>query len=415
MSVQEPWERPPEQRGEPIWPRRSHWQHPDWRHWRPGSGPPPWAPTPQRPGTPDDLRQKRRFIYWRFGGFLLLLMLLVAGGIIVISFHANQSFGGSVVARLIWLMGCGLALAFPMMAVGMAMRAFRRFAVPLADIMTAADAVAGGDLGVRVPVRGTREFQQLAESFNRMTEELETTDLQRRNLTADVAHELRTPLHIIQGNLEGILDGVYEPTKEHVEATLEETRQLARLVDDLRTLSLAETGQLPLVREPVNVADLLADVITSFSGQAEDGGVTLRTNCPPEKAALQPVGERSNVNALTVLGDAGRLDQVLSNLVVNAIRHTPPGGLITLSAIEVAQRVQITVRDTGKGIAAEELPFIFDRFWKGDRARTHVGGAGSGLGLSIARQLIQAHGGEITVESQPGQGTTFLIDLPRAS
>jgi len=247
--------------------------------------------------------------------------------------------------------------------------------------MDAADTVARGDLSVRVPVRGPGEFARLAESFNHMTAELERADQQRRNLTADVAHELRTPLHIIQGNLEGILDGVYEPTEEHINATLGETRALARLVEDLRTLSLAEAGQLPLAHEPVDVRELLADVATSFSGQAEGAGVALRTETPASEAAL------------TISGDAGRLDQVLSNLLANALRHTSSGGSITLPA---------------------DLPYIFDRFWRGDPARTHTRGVGSGLGLAIARQLVQAHGGRIAVQSQVGVGTQFTIDLPVA-
>ncbi|MEA3340095.1 MAG: HAMP domain-containing sensor histidine kinase [Chloroflexota bacterium] len=288
----------------------------------------------------------------------------------------------------------------PLLAGILAMRAFRNIATPLADVMAAADGVAEGDLSARVPVpeHGPREFGRLAQSFNRMTEELERADQRRRTLTADVAHELRTPLHIIQGNLEGILDDVYEPTSEHIEATLEETRLLARLVDDLRTLSLAEAGQLPLVWEPVDVAELLADLSTSFSGQAEAAGLDLRIeieNDPP-----------------TIAGDVGRLNQVLGNLTANALRHTPSGGSITLRAQPMEGGVRIVVRDTGDGIPAEDLPYVFDRFWRGDRARSHAGGAGSGLGLAIARQLVRAHGGAIRVESELGQGTTCTIELP---
>jgi signal transduction histidine kinase len=235
-----------------------------------------------------------------------------------------------------------------------------------------------------------------------MTAELARADQQRRNLTADVAHELRNPLHIIQGNLEGILDGVYEPTPEQIGATLEETRALARLVDDLNTLSLAEAGQLPMKWEPVDVPAFLADVSTSFSGPADAAGIVLTAVSTP---------------GLTLTADIGRLDQVLGNLVANALRHTPRGGTITLRAAPVnlpgePNEVRIVVSDTGEGIPAEDLPYVFDRFWRGDRSRARAGGAGSGLGLAIARQLVHAHGGRIGVESAVGRGTTFTIELP---
>jgi signal transduction histidine kinase len=327
---------------------------------------------------------------------------LILGGMAALAFLLTRLFGGTgQTAVLVWAGGCGLSLALPMLAAVLAMRAFQGIATPLADIMAVADAVAEGDLGVRVPVHGSGEFDQLAESFNHMVEELERADELRRNLTADVAHELRTPLQIIQGNLEGILDDVYRPTKEHINTTLDETRLLARLVEDLRTLSLAESGQLSLTWEPVDVSELLADVRTSFSGQAEAAGIDLRVEIDGDPAQM------------TITADVGRLEQVLGNLVANALRHTPSGGAITLQAEPAHEGVHILVRDTGEGIPPEDLPYIFDRFWRGDRARTraspHARGAGSGLGLAIARQLVRAHGGRIDVESEPGRGTTFTI------
>jgi len=357
-------------------------------------------------------------LFLRFAGVFGFMLVLVLGGMAALAFLLNQLFGGDgQAAVLVWLGGCGLALALPLLAAGLAVRAFRGIATPLADVMTAADAIAEGDLSVRVPAQGPGEFSRLAESFNRMAHELEHADQQRRNLTADVAHELRTPLHIIQGNLEGVLDGVYDPTVEHIGATLDETRSLARLVDDLRTLSLAETGQLPMEWERVDVAELLADVSTSFSGQAEVAGVELCVESVlPATGAQAQASPSTRIEdpspLLEIVADAGRLDQVLSNLLANALRHTPSGGVITLRAEPIGGGVRLIVRDTGEGIPPEDLPYIFDRFWRGDRSRSHTAGAGSGLGLPIARQLVQAHGGRIGVESQPGQGTTFTIELP---
>jgi signal transduction histidine kinase len=352
---------------------------------------------------PRTWQRKSGLLFLRFATVFGVIALLVLGGMAALAFLITRLFGGNVQAAvLVWIGGCGLSLALPLLAIGLAVRAFRSIAAPLADVMAAADALAEGDLSVRVPVHGPGEFGQLASSFNRMAEQLERADRQRRNLTADVAHELRTPLHIIQGNLEGVLDGVYEPTAEHIGATLDETRALARLVDDLQTLSLAEAGQLPLVWETVNVADLLADVVTSFSGQADAAGIELRL-----EAGTDPLME--------ITADAGRLGQVLHNLAANALRHTPRGGCITLRGEATDSEVRIIVRDTGEGIPAEDLPYIFDRFWRGDRSRSHAGGAGSGLGLAIAQQLVRAHAGRIEVESQPGQGTVFTLELPRTS
>jgi two-component system OmpR family sensor kinase/two-component system sensor histidine kinase BaeS len=326
-------------------------------------------------------------------GFMAVLFLATLAGI---GFIISRVFDGN--ARPVLIIVVLLVFVLPMTIAWIGRRAFRGIATPLAEVMNAADAVAEGDFSTRVRELGPGEFGQLTRSFNRMAAELERAEQQRRNLTADVAHELRNPVHILQGNLEGILDGVYEPTPEQIEAMLDETHLLSRLIEDLRTLSLAEAGQLALHSEAVSLTELLEDVHTSFYGQAEVAGVHLVARTP--------------IDELVIEADANRLDQVLSNLVANAIRHTPPGGSVTLEASPIADGVQISVADTGSGIPAEDLPFIFDRFWRSDRARERHTGTGSGLGLAIARQLVRAHAGTIAVESVEGESTTFTILLP---
>lgn len=347
-------------------------------------------------------RKKRRYIFRRAVRFFALAGILILGGMAVASFLITRYFDGDThTAALVWMTGCTLSLALPLMAIAVAMRGYRGFATPLANVMAAADAVAAGDLSTRVPEPPSGELGRLAKSFNHMATELERSDQQRRNLTADVAHELRTPLHIIQGNLEGIIDGVYDATPEHINATLDETRSLARLIDDLRTLSLAEAGELSLVSEMVDVSELLADIDTSFRGQAEAQGVGFECSVNHGSAPL------------LIEGDPGRLDQVLSNLLVNALRHTSAGDKICLLAKrEDDANIVIEIIDSGEGISDADLPYIFDRFWRGDRARSHSDGTGGGLGLAITRQLVNAHGGSISAESRHGEGTTFRISLP---
>ncbi len=271
---------------------------------------------------------------------------------------------------------------------------------PLVELTEAAQAVADGDLDVRVPVRYHRyhdEMRELAVAFNRMTGELARADDLRRNMTADVAHELRTPLSVIRGKLEGVLDGVYPATPEHLEPVLEEAELLTRLVEDLRLLALAEAGQLVLERAPMHVGDLLQDTYVNFSPQAADRGVTLALDLPPELPAVS--------------ADRRRISQVLGNLLTNALRHTPEGGCVTLSASAGAGAVEVAVTDTGAGIPPEDLPYVFERFWRGDKSRSRASG-GSGLGLAIARQFVEMHGGHIRAQSTPGQGSRFSFTLP---
>jgi signal transduction histidine kinase len=377
-----------------------HWFNWDHEKWFEGS----WRDWDhQHFQWPQSARRQRGIFFLRFLGIFGLMVVLVLGGMAAFAYLLSQLFGGGGrLAAVVWVVGCGLSLALPLLAGVVALIVFRGIATPIADVMSAADAVAEGDLSVRVPEpeHGPGEFRRLANSFNRMTETLERLDLQRKNMTADIAHELRNPLHIIQGNLEGMLDGIYTCTPEQVNVLLDETRMLTRLVEDLQTLSLAEAGQLALKIEPVDISELLTDVSTSFSGQAEVGQIDLHVD-------VQEVPGSLVINA-----DAERLDQIITNLMANALRHTPPGGRITLGAAPASEGIKIIVQDTGEGISPQDLPHIFDRFWKGDRSRSRLEGVGSGLGLAISRRLVESHGGQIKVTSELGRGTTFMVELP---
>lgn len=355
-----------------------HGPYGPWRHWQ------------QRTD------RKRRFLFVRFFGFLLFFALpfLIVGGLIGAYFRPDSIQSMHAPIRLLF---CGAPFLLVGLFIFLGIRAFRRMGTPLVNVMSAADAVADGDLSVRVPEHGPREIRRLAKSFNRMVDELAHADHQRRNMTADVAHELRTPIHVLRGNLEGMLDGVYEATSEQINSMLEEIRLLTRLVDDLQTISLAEAGQLPLYFAEVDIVELLEDVRTSFSAQAEELSVILKLDIPDEKLVIQ--------------ADADRLDQVLGNLVGNALRHTPAEACIRLEAESSERGVRLRISDEGQGIPSEDLPFIFDRFYRAEKSRSRKSG-GSGLGLAIARELIRLHGGEINVESEVGKGTTFNIELP---
>jgi signal transduction histidine kinase len=228
-----------------------------------------------------------------------------------------------------------------------------------------------------------------------MAARLQAEDEQRRNLLADVTHELRTPITVIQGNLEGLLDGIYPPDQPHIASILDETRVLSRVIDDLRTLSSADSGALKLQLEPTDPGELIEETAASFGMQAQAAGVAVRAEL---EAGLPRL-------AL----DATRIREVLANLLTNALRYTPSGGEIVLRCglgEGGGDRLYVSVSDSGAGIAAEDLPHIFERFYKSDQSR------GSGLGLAIARSLVEAHGGEISAHSQPGAGTTIRFTLP---
>jgi two-component system sensor histidine kinase BaeS len=367
------------------------------KKWKSEGYGPPWQQGFEHFSAPH-LHQRQKMA-WRFiGGMAFLgIPILILGIVLGLVIGGNQELLGSRDLRR--LMFCSIPFLVPIIGMLIGSLGVRRWVNPLADVMSAAESLAGGDFSIRVEERGDREFIKLAKSFNNMAEELERAEIQRRNLTADVAHELRTPLHILQGNLEGALDGIYQASPEYFRSMLEETQLLQRLVEDLGTLSMAESGMLEFHFQELKVLDLLEDVVGSFAGQAEEEGVDLKLDYPEE------------LSDLTLEGDWGRLDQVFGNLVVNALRYTNEEGEIRISAERADGGVKISVRDSGEGIPGEDLPYLFDRFWRGDKSRSRSSG-GSGLGLAIAKEFIEAHGGAIRVESEPGVGTTFLVELP---
>jgi two-component system OmpR family sensor kinase/two-component system sensor histidine kinase BaeS len=283
---------------------------------------------------------------------------------------------------------------------GLAALFARQISRPLRQVTGAAQALAAGSMDVRVQPPNVRELGELAGAFNSMADALAQADQQRRQLTADVAHELRTPLAIVKGRLEGIQDGVYQADPAQIDGLLHEVALLERLIDDLRLLALAEAGQLPLYPEPVDLAELLHATQRAFAHAASERGVTLELVLPADLPEI--------------LADPQRISQVLGNLVSNALRHTPAGGQVTLRAEADAGQINVRVEDSGQGIAAEHLPHVFDRFYRADRSRTRSSG-GAGLGLAIVRQIVVAHGGTITATSALGAGTTIRFTLPQAA
>jgi two-component system OmpR family sensor kinase/two-component system sensor histidine kinase BaeS len=350
--------------------------------------------SPENFSFPKRRRSGRRFFPFMF--FFFGVIGLFIGGAAAFFYLIFSEYSG---VKNWWLLFCGTPVIVVILVVTFLFNMYQRFGRPLENIFNAIDSVSEGKLSVRVPETRSSMFGELNKRFNKMIDELERADKQRRNLTADIAHELRTPLHIIQGNLEGVIDGVYQPTPEHINNTLDETKLLARLVEDLQTLSLAESGQLPLHPTRFLLADLIHDLTSSFSSHAASQGIDLTSS------VSDPNRE--------ITADYDRLNQVMSNLISNALRHTPRGGTISLeteSVVSEERGVRIKVKDTGVGIVPENLPFIFDRFWRGDKSRTDR--EHSGLGLAITKQIIIAHGGTIEVESEVGKGATFIIELP---
>jgi two-component system OmpR family sensor kinase len=270
---------------------------------------------------------------------------------------------------------------------------------PLSQLAQAARAFAAHNWDQRVKVGGTEEVAEVSFAFNDMADSLQQAETLRRNLMADVAHELRTPLTVLQGNLRAMLDGVYPLERGEIATLYDETRLLNRLVDDLRELALAEAGQLKLNLQAIELAALIGSTVTNFMPVAEERGLTLEAQID---------------RAVEVRADPDRVAQVLRNLIANALWHTPPQGHIAVEARPIDPGWQISITDTGEGIAPEDLPRVFDRFYRAAKPRTRHNG-GSGLGLAIAKSLVEAMGGQIGAESELGRGSRFWFTLPRAA
>jgi signal transduction histidine kinase len=326
---------------------------------------------------------RARFFFWA----RLAIAVFAAStgiGVIAAAVAVARAFGLSsaapIVIPVLMVVACLLAAGV--------FTSMRRFGSPLWAVMDAADRVAEGDYTVRVKEWGAPPIYALAKSFNRMTARLQDADRVRRDLMADVAHELRTPLTVLQGRIEGLIDGVYPVDAAQLEQLLEQTNVLSRLVEDLRTLALSDAGVLPLQKESTNVIDLVREVARSFAGQH------------PSISAPDAADVTADI-------DPVRIREVISNLLANAIRYTPADGRIWIAVDAQGDRIVLTVNDTGRGIAPDQLSRLFDRFYKGADSR------GSGLGLAIAKGIVSAHGGDIGATSVAGHGTQIRFTLPR--
>jgi len=359
------WGPPPRSRP-PWWPEDRSW--PPTRRWGRGRyGPPPFV--------------------WRFG-CLALLLLWVLSGIVSAAVYAVSGHFGPLPAVTFII----VVLLVVSVVVGSGMR---RYARPMDDLIEAAGRVERGDYSASISEYGPRQMRSVARAFNSMSARLKAADEQRRGFLADVVHELRTPLAVIRAQAEAIADGVYPADPEHLAPIVDATRSLEVLVEDLRALALTDTGSLVLNREPVDAAELVRDTVATFAAQAEAAGVELvdkvADGLPPADA------------------DPVRLRGALGNVVANGIRYTPHGGSVTISAERSADRIAFTVSDTGRGIAPDVLPRVFDRFVRGPES------SGSGLGLAIAHDIVAAHGGQIEVTSSTPSGTTVRMTVPASA
>jgi signal transduction histidine kinase len=319
----------------------------------------------------------------------------------------GQKVGSLVITSLsLWRkLGITRAIILPVAVISFLLSIFlviiatllmRRYINPLADVIYAARAVADGKLNTRISNEGPQDLRRLSESFNEMASSLERNDIERRDMLADIAHELRTPLTIIRGRLEGIMDGVYTADSGQVPLVLEQTYLLERLVDDLRLLTLAETRQLQFEKINIDLALLVQHSIDMFAAEAREKNISLSF-------------EKGNGD-FTIKLDLQRTEQVIGNLIGNALRYIPEGGRIWLTLEKAGESIHLIVNDNGPGVPNDDLPFLFDRFWRKDKSRSRAAG-GTGLGLAIAKQLIKAQGGNIIAGNLSEGGLQVIIEL----
>jgi signal transduction histidine kinase len=317
------------------------------------------------------------------------------GSLIITSFSLSTRLGFA--GRILIPIGI-ISIILALFLVVVAILLLRRFVNPLADVIYAAGAVSHGKLDTRISSKGQQDLRSLSDSFNEMASALERNDRERREMFADIAHELRTPLSIIRGRLEGIVDGIYSADGSQVSMALEQTYLLERLVDDLRLLTLAETRELPFEIRPVDLHQLAQHTLDLFSAEAREKNISLSL-------------EKGSGNFRVEL-DPQRTEPVIGNLVGNALRYIPAGGKIWLVLEETENRVRLSVNDNGPGVPHEDLPYLFDRFWRKEKSRTRASG-GTGLGLAIAKQLVEAQGGTIEARNLPEGGLQVVVELRR--
>jgi len=331
-------------------------------------------------------------------------LYLLSSGMVVVQFVPPGGLAGqppaspeqrflSHVNTSLWIAGgVGAAVA---LLLGLILT--MQFTKPIRALKKGAARIASGDLAYRAEVKSKDEFGELANSFNSMAASLDNGEQSRRRLFADIAHELRTPLSVIEGTVDAMLDGVYEPNPDNLNSIKEEAEVLTTLVGELRDLTLAESGHLKLDFEPTNLAELVRRRVSQADVIARGKNITLRMDIAEGLPEIET--------------DGRRIEQVVANLLDNALNHTPSGGIVTVAVSPDKDGALISVADTGEGIPAEHLPYIFERFYRIDDARSRKTG-GAGLGLAIAKQMVELHGGRIWVESEVGKGSKFSFTLP---